>query len=128
MGMASSIVRHLKNFDSALYSGVDKVGSVFAEKIPGAMFKESKDGLPKLSGTGWAIGSLGIVGGLGVGAARGSEYAGVGRTDGKIYSPTPDYSPYLQMKTPSSSYSGAPAGADGSLVFALDRTKNGGFL
>lgn len=52
----------------------------------------------------------------------------MGRFDSTIHSPTPDYSQYVSMKAPSVSPAPAPAGADGSLVFALDRTKNGGFL
>lgn len=52
----------------------------------------------------------------------------MGTLDRKMVSPTPDFSSYNQKNNSSSSYQGAPAGADGSLVFALDRTKNGGFL
>lgn len=52
----------------------------------------------------------------------------IGSYNGRITQPTPDYSEYVHMKTPSASYRSAPAGADGSLVFALDRCKNGGYL
>lgn len=52
----------------------------------------------------------------------------LGTFDSRIRSLTPDYSEYTKMKTPSASPMAAPAGADGSLVFALDRAKNGGFL
>lgn len=52
----------------------------------------------------------------------------MGTLDRKMVSPTPDFSSYNQKNNSSSSYQSAPAGADGSLVFALDRTKNGGFL
>lgn len=52
----------------------------------------------------------------------------MGTLDRKMVSSTPDFSSYNQKNNSSSSYQSAPAGADGSLVFALDRTKNGGFL
>ena len=52
----------------------------------------------------------------------------LGTFDSRIRSLTPDYSEYTKMKAPSASPMAAPAGADGSLVFALDRAKKGGFL
>lgn len=52
----------------------------------------------------------------------------MGTYDGRIKQPTPDYSEYVHMNPPSSSYQSAPAGADGSLVFALNNCRNGGFL
>lgn len=49
-----------------------------------------------------------------------------GSVDGKIYTNTPDYNVYSQRR---SSHLSTPGnGADGSFVFALDRTKNGGYL
>ena len=53
----------------------------------------------------------------------------MGTTDGKIYTNTPDYSSYTkQTRKGYRDYVNSIADADGSLVFALDRTKNGGFL
>lgn len=53
----------------------------------------------------------------------------IGPTDGKIYTNTPGYQNYLQMK-PQRNINPleAPGGADGSLVFALHNTRNGGYL
>lgn len=68
-----------------------------------------------------------VLGASAISAARQRELNDMGSSDGRITNPTPDFSPYMNMKT-TSSYRSAPAGADGSLVFALDRIKNGGFL
>lgn len=68
---------------------------------------------------------------LGSGALSGvdeREKVHMGAIDPRIRTATPDYSAYAKMKTPKTTYSPAPAGADGSLVFALDQAKNGGFL
>ena len=97
----------------------------------------SPEKLVKYDKDGWVSGLSGrgklIVGGLiGVNMATTGygeyEKEHLGKIDGQIHTATPDYSQYVKMKTPKTTYSPAPAAADGSLVFALDRTKNGGFL
>ena len=88
---------------------------------------DEKDGY-KLNKKGkLAIGGL-ILGGAAMDGANEQQKLDMGTIDGKIYTATPDYSAYAKAKAPKTTYSPAPAGADGSLVFALDRTKNGGFL
>lgn len=97
----------------------------------------SPEKLVKYDKDGWVSGLSGrgklVVGGLiGVNMATTGygeyEKEHLGNIDGRIHTATPDYSQYVKMKTPKTTYQSAPAAADGSLVFALDRTKNGGFL
>lgn len=76
--------------------------------------------------------AVGLIGTAGVaasamGASDEYEKNRIGTIDPSIKSPTPDFSAYTKMRA-NSNYSPAPAGADGSLVFALNNTKNGGFL
>lgn len=104
---------------------VGRAASAIGKKLdPATMVKYDKDGLP----SGFNVKgktAVAAIAGVGVGyhAIAEEEHQRLGSTDGKIYGPTPDYSVYKNGQTLS-----APGGADGSLVFALDKTKNGGFL
>ena len=96
---------------------------------PENLIRYDEDGMPK------ALNKKGIalIGGLiaadgAYTAANTDEKAHMGTIDSHIYTATPDYQQYVKMKTPKTTYSPAPAGADGSLVFALNNAKNGGFL
>lgn len=101
---------------------IDFLGDHFS---PSKLIKYDKDGLPSgFNKKGYAVMGGMILGASGYSMANEDETKHMGTFDSRIHSLTPDYSPYNQMKAPAA----APAGADGSLVFALDRTKNGGFL
>lgn len=106
----------------------NKIADVGASTLnPSKLVKYDKDGLPSgLSGRGrLMVGGIALAG-IGYNGIQERIANDMGSSDGKIYSATPDYSVYNQKKQPSPT--APPAGADGSLVFALDKTKNGGFL
>lgn len=97
--------------------------------LPEHLIKYDEAGLPKAFNKKGKMIGWGLVGAGMVNAAwNEDETKHMGTFDSTIHSPTPDYSEYVKMKAPSASPMPTPAGADGSLVFALDRTKNGGFL
>ena len=96
---------------------------------PGSLLRYDKDGLPAgFNRKGKAV----LAGILGAGSAYSAisqyETSHLGTMDNSLHTATPDYSSYAKAKAQKTNYTPAPAGADGSLVFALDRTKNGGFL
>ena len=128
-------VKGLKAADTAIEKGpTGWAGRKLANGIanhfhPENLIRYDEDGMPK------ALNKKGIalIGGLiaadgAYTAANTDEKAHMGTIDSHIYTATPDYQQYVKMKTPKTTYSPAPAGADGSLVFALNNAKNGGFL
>lgn len=130
MGAANGAVKGAELY----HKSVGKVASDAAGKAidfasehfsPGKLIRYDENGLPSgFNKKGKAVMGGMILGASGYSMANESETKHMGTFDSRIHSLTPDYSPYNQMKAPTA----APAGADGSLVFALDRTKNGGFL
>lgn len=101
---------------------LDKIGSKAMDHAN--IISYTEDGIPKgfnKKGLTLIAGSTALA--SAVNMANEDERVHLGTTDGKIRTATPDYSVYRQGSTLS-----APGGADGSLVFALDKTKNGGFL
>lgn len=90
------------------------------------MIKTDANGLPSsLSLRGKAIFGSAAAMNVIVNNYEAAQRDNLGSVDGKIYTNTPDYNVYNQRR---SSPLSAPGGADGSLVFALDKTKNGGYL
>ena len=123
MGITGSIFKKavggVKAFDNTMTKAADKV-----LQAPGKIIRYDESGFPiGLNKKGKAV----LIGATAVGSAASAynenERKHLGTIDSKIVSPTPDYSVYRNGSTLS-----APGGADGSLVFALDKTKNGGFL
>lgn len=101
--------------------------SVMGFLSPDKLLKEGGEyEMPRFSKR--AVGIMGVAGLTASTMNASDEYQKnrIGRIDPNIKTATPDYSQYT--KAPSTNYSSAPAGADGSLVFALNNTKNGGFL
>ncbi len=91
---------------------------------PSKIIKYDENGMPKgLNKKGYGVALASTAVSSLAAAYNENERKHIGPTDGRIVSPTPDYSVYRNGATMS-----APGGADGSLVFALDKTKNGGFL
>ena len=74
-----------------------------------------------LSKKGKAMATVAAIGGFANNAINERYNNDLGTTDGKLYTPTPTYGDYLGQ----SRHNG---GADGSLVFALDKNKRGGYL
>lgn len=109
---------------------LDKTGNGLVKALnPANLVRFDEEGLPKGFNKKGKFLGWGLVGASTINSMMNEdEKQHMGSFDSTIHSPTPDYSQYVSMKAPSSSPMSAPAGADGSLVFALDRTKNGGFL
>lgn len=132
---------------TAAYHGVSAVDDFIAtnemKNLKGINKKISNTLTPDLSKlasydndgyvSGLSLRGKALLGGIAAVGAAGNAFDqrninNMGTLDRRMMSPTPDFSSYNQKNNSSSSYQGAPAGADGSLVFALDKTKNGGFL
>lgn len=123
----------LKGTSKAISLGEKPVGKVVDTAVsalsPEKLVEYDKDGWPtKFSGRGKLI--VGGLIGVNMAASGYDEYENkhLGKMDGRIHTATPDYSQYVKMKTPKTTYQSAPAAADGSLVFALNNARNGGFL
>ena len=133
MSFAAKILNKTKAFAGNIGSSISSATTLSkgADEVSGfgKLLSYDEYGLPKgFSGYGKIVAGAAVLGTTGMAAARERERNDMGTGDGRITSLTPDYSPYLKMKSNSGSYQSAPAGADGSLVFALDRVKNGGYL
>lgn len=124
--MAHAAAPVVKGTDRMLTKAGKQIADVIAPN-PASYVKLDKDGIPtSLSGKGkLMVGGIALAG-IGYNGIQERITNDMGQIEGKMYSPTPDYSSYKQTQRPSPTT--PPAGADGSLVFALDRTKNGGFL
>ena len=138
MGILGKITKkgtvNTKTITSGISSRANSLESMVVNSRGGKFFdslvKFEDDKLPSLTWKGrglmFGIGTLGV----GYNMADERYHNDMGTTDGKIYTNTPDYQ-YLvnQKKKSGGDYPvNSVAGADGSLVFALDRMKNGGFL
>ena len=139
MGITTRIFKKVANAGSAVANSrfgqavADKANAAnnkltkAAEKVltsPSRIIKYDEDGIPKgLNGLGYSVIGLSTAASVVTSAYNENERKHIGTIDSRIVSPTPDYSVYRKGATMS-----APGGADGSLVFALDKTKNGGFL
>lgn len=120
-----------KSIISAVANRADSWATAAANSNTGkffsGFFKYNEAGLPNgLTAKGKTIGfGLGVLS-LGYNAADERYHNDMGTTDGKIYTNTPDYVSIAQKrnKEPINSV----GGADGSLVFALDKLRGRGFL
>lgn len=130
MGVANGAVKGAEVWHNSAGKGAEKISGGVIDFLgnhfsPSHLVRYDKDGIPTaFNKKGKLVMGGMILGASGYGMANEYEDKHMGTFDSRIHSMTPDYSPYMQMKSPTA----APAGADGSLVFALDRTKNGGFL
>ena len=99
-----------------------------AERFLYDLLEYDKDGFPVAMSKKGKYAVLGLSGALAANNAYDENTRQqMGSTDGQIYSNTPNYQAYTKMKPQRNPFD-TPGGADGSLVFALDKTKHGGFL
>lgn len=120
-----------KSIISAVSKKADSWSTAAANSNTGRFFsgmvKFDEDGIPNgFTGRGkLAIAGLGALS-IGYNVLDERHHNDMGTTDGKIYTNTPDYVSMAQKKNrePINSV----AGADGSLVFALDKLRGRGFL
>ncbi len=108
----------IKRIVSKANKGLDKVSDAV---LPHGWIKYDSEGLPSgFTGVGKTVlwGATGVASAAAAFDQRNQNNLG---TMAGMVTATPTYDSYLKG-------GGAPGGADGSLVFALDRTKNGGYL
>jgi hypothetical protein len=127
MGITTSIFRKAKSKAGQVGQGINNKINNLAEGVitsPAKILKYDEDGIPNgISKIGYGVITASTLVSSAAGIYNENERKHIGPTDGRIVTATPDYSVYRKGATMS-----APGGADGSLVFALDKTKNGGFL
>ena len=131
LGVSNNTISSVKSIASNISNKMDSWGDAVANSSGGRFFsgmvKFDEDGIPNgFTGRGkLAIAGLGALS-IGYNAMDERYHNDMGTTDGKIYTNTPDYVSMAQKKNrePINSV----AGADGSLVFALDKLRGRGFL
>ena len=119
-----NIIRGAKKLNELGVRTIGNAGAGLAERFVGGITKPVEEGnnwIRKLT----PLGRAAVVGGIGVGFMNGAVDArqqnDLGTSTGRIETATPSTAEYLQRGV-------GTAGADGSLVFALDKNKRGGYL